>query len=61
MCFIVCKGLLVLSNDDVGVAGGTVYQEIWPGAAFQTGDFVEKKLGGLPTDYDLDHIYITYE
>ena len=48
MCFIVCKGLLVLSNDDVGVAGGTVFQEVRPGAGFRTGAFVKEKFGGLP-------------
>ena len=34
-CFLVCKGR---SNDDVGVASGTVIQEIRPGAGFETGD-----------------------
>ena len=37
-----------LSNDDVGVARGTVFQAIRPGAGFKTGDFVTEKLGGLP-------------
>ena len=41
--FLVCIGL---SNDDVGVARGTVFQEIRPGAGFKTGDFVEKSWGG---------------
>ena len=36
-----------LSNDDVGVARGTVFQEIRPGAGFKTGDFGKDKLGGL--------------
>ena len=31
-----------------GRQGGTVFQEIRPGAVFKTGDFVEEKLGGLP-------------
>ena len=44
-CFLVCKGL---SIDDVGVSRDTVFQEIRPGAGFETGDFVEDKLGGLP-------------
>ena len=44
--FLVCKGL---SNDDVGVARGTIFQEIRPGAGFKTGDFVKEKLGGLPS------------
>ena len=43
--FLVCKGLLLLSNDDVGVARGTAFQEIRPGAGFKTGDFVEE-VGG---------------
>ena len=39
----------ILSNDDVGVARGAVYQEIRPPeAGFKTGDFVKEKLGGLP-------------
>ena len=44
-CVPVCKGL---SNDDVGVATGTVLQEIRPGAGFKTDDFVKENLGGLP-------------
>ena len=43
--FRVCKGL---SNDDVGGARGTVFQEIWPEAGFETGDFVKEMLGGIP-------------
>ena len=47
MYFLGCKGL---SNDGVvGVARGTVFQEIRPGASFKTGDLVREKLGGLPT------------
>ena len=42
--FLVCKGL---SNDDVGVARGIVFQEIRPGAGCKTGDFVKEKLEGL--------------
>ena len=43
---LVCEGL---SNDDVGVARGIVFQEkIRPGVGFKTGDFVQEKLGGLP-------------
>ena len=45
MCFLVCK---VLSEDDVGMARGTVSQEIRQGAGLKTGDFVKEKLGGLP-------------
>ena len=41
---LVCKEP---SNHDVGVATGTVFQEIRPWAGFKTGDFVEEKLGGL--------------
>ena len=44
-CFLVCKGL---SIDGVGVSRGAVFQEIRPGAGFETGDFVKEKLGGLP-------------
>ena len=44
-CFFVCK---LLSNDDVGVARATVFQEIRPNVDFKTGDFVKEKLGGLP-------------
>ena len=43
--YLVCGGL---SNDDVRVVRGAVFQEIRPGAGFQTGDFVKEKLGGLP-------------
>ena len=37
-----------LSDDDVGVARGTVFEENWPGASFNIGDFVKEKFGGLP-------------
>ena len=44
---LVCEGL---SNDDVGVARGIVFQEIRPEAGFKTGDFVkEKGVGGATT------------
>ena len=43
--FLVCKGR---SNDDVGGASGTVFQEIRPGSGFKTGDFVREKVWGLP-------------
>ena len=36
------------SNDDDGVARSTVSWEISPKAGFETGDFVEEKLKGLP-------------
>ena len=49
MYLLVCKGLLVLvvvlSNDGVAVARGTIFQEMRPGAVFKTGDFVKEKLG----------------
>ena len=45
MYFLVCKGL---SNDDVRVARGTVFQEVRLRAGFKTDDFAKKKLGGLP-------------
>ena len=38
-----CKSL---SIDDVGVARDTVFQEVRPGAGFETGDFVKEMLGG---------------
>ena len=41
--FAVCEGR---SNDDVGVARGTVFQKLQPGAGFKTGDFIKEKLGG---------------
>ena len=37
-----------LSIDDVGVSRDTVFQEIRPGADFETGDFVKERLGELP-------------
>ena len=48
MYFVVCKGR-ALSNDDVVVARGAVFQEVRPGAGFKTGDFVKEQLGGLPS------------
>ena len=42
--FPVCKGQ---SNDDVGVARDTVFQEIRLGAGFKASDFVHEKLRGL--------------
>ena len=35
-----------LSNDAVGVARGTAFQEIRPGAGFKTGNLVEESWGG---------------
>ena len=40
---LVCKGLTI---DDVGVSRDAVFEEIWLGADFETGDFVKEKLGG---------------
>ena len=34
------------SKNDVGVARGTVFQEIRPRTGFKTGDFVKSKVGG---------------
>ena len=42
---LVCKGL---SDDDVGVAWGTVSEEIRPAAGVKTSDLVIEKIGGLP-------------
>ena len=36
-----------LSNDDVGVAKGTVFQEIRPWVGFKTGDYIREKLRAL--------------
>ena len=44
--FLVCKGI---SNGDVGVARGAIFQEIRPGAGFETGHLFEEKLGGART------------
>ena len=48
--FLVCKERKGLSNDDVGVARGTVFQEVRPGAGFKTGGFVEEMLGGVTAE-----------
>ena len=37
-----------LSIDEVGVAKGTVFQEIRPWIGFKTGDFIQEKLGARP-------------
>ena len=39
-----------LSNDDVGVAGDAVFQEVPPGAGVKTGDFVKEMLGGATVE-----------
>ena len=41
--FLACKGL---SNDDVGVARGTVFQEVRPGAGFKKPAISLKKSWG---------------
>ena len=38
-CVLACQGP---SNDDIGVAKGTVLQEIWRVAGFKNGDFVHR-------------------
>ena len=35
-----------VSIDDVGVSRNTVFQEIRPGAGFETAEFVNEKVGG---------------
>ena len=47
--FLVCKGLLLISNDGVGVARGTVFQEIRPGAGFKKPATSAKKTVGGAT------------
>ena len=42
-----CQGLAI---DDVGVSRDTVFQEIRPGAAFETGDFAKEKSGGATVE-----------
>ena len=37
----------VQSNDDLGVAKGTISQQIRPWAGFKTDEFVKEKLEGL--------------
>ena len=41
--FLVCRGV---SIDGVGVSRDTVFQEIRPGAGFETGDFDKDKSRG---------------
>ena len=43
--FLLAKGHRMITS---GVARGTLFQEMRPGAGFNTGDFVKEKLGGLP-------------
>ena len=44
--FLVWKGLLLLSSDGVGVARGATFQEIRPGAGFQTAISLKKSRVG---------------
>ena len=48
-CTLLCanKGLTI---DDVRVLRDTVAQEIRPGADFETGDFVQSKVGGATVE-----------
>ena len=41
--FLLCKGL---SIDDVGVSRDTVFEEVRPGAGFETRDLVKEQFGG---------------
>ena len=41
-----CSQWTILNND-VGVARGTVFQEVRPGAGSKTGGFAKESLGGL--------------
>ena len=45
MYLLACEGLS--TDDDVGVARSTVFQDMRAGVGFKTGDFVKEKLGGL--------------
>ena len=44
--FLVCKGLYRTMTS--GRQRGAVFQQVRPGAGFETGDFVEENMGGLP-------------
>ena len=55
MYFLVCKGR---SNDGVGMARGTVFQALRPGAGFKTGDFVEEKFGRLSQNGPILVVYL---
>ena len=43
---LVCKGLLLLSSDELGVARGTVFSRDTAGGAGFKNDFDKEKLGG---------------
>ena len=52
--FLDCKGL---SNDDVGVTWGTVFQEIRPVDGVRIDGFVKERLWGLPqNDSIVEHL-----
>ena len=42
---IICRGL---SNDGVGGARDSIFQQLRPAAEFYTGDLVQETLAGLP-------------
>ena len=44
ICFLVCEEL---SNDGVRVTRSTIFQDIRPGAGFETGDSAKEKVGRL--------------
>ena len=47
--FMYILGCEEVSDDDIEVPEGTVFQEMRPGVGFKTGDFVATKVGaGLP-------------
>ena len=45
--FLACEGLTI---GDVGVSRDTAFQEVRPGAGFETGDFVAETLGGATVE-----------
>ena len=51
MYLLVCKGP---SSGEVGVARGAVSQKIRPRVGLQTGDFVQRKVGGGVPEDDSD-------
>ena len=51
----------IIAHDDVGVARGTAFQEIRPGAGFKTGDFVIEKLGGTIVERLLSTSFEDYD
>ena len=49
-----------LSNDDVGVARGIVFQEMRPGATSKTGDFVKEMFGGATVEQFVKKYFRNY-